>query len=70
MREKYSLAVSRVSDRGNTITRGLGILTQPSDDARAAQLKLGLCLTSVNADGTVTLPIPTVVIVDVGHVLR
>ena len=52
------------------IARGLGILTRPSDEARAAQLQLGLDLTAVNADGTVALPMPTVVIADAGHVVR
>jgi hypothetical protein len=59
-----------VSDPGNTIARALGILTQPSAEARAAQLQLGLDLTAVNADGTVALPMPTVVIADASHVVR
>jgi hypothetical protein len=48
-----------LSDPGNQIARQLGILTAPSDGARAAQLQLGLDLTQVNADGTTALPIPT-----------
>ena len=55
---------------GNVIARGLGVLTRPSDEARAAQLKLGRDLTAVNADGTVSLPMPTVVIADADHVVR
>jgi peroxiredoxin len=70
MQEKHDLSFTVVSDPGNAIARGLGILTRPSDEARAAQLQLGLDLTAVNADGTVTLPMPTVVIADAGHVLR
>jgi len=70
MREKHGLAFSAVSDPGSAIARGLGILTQPSDEARAAQLQLGLDLTTVNADGTVALPMPAVAIVDAGHALR
>ena len=70
MQDKHGLAFTVVSDPGNTIARGLGILTQPSDEARAAQLQLGLDLTTVNADGTIALPMPTVVIADASHVIR
>jgi peroxiredoxin len=70
MQDKHGLAFTVVSDPGNAIARGLGILTQPSDEARAAQLQLGLDLTTMNADGTVALPMPTVVIADAGHVVR
>jgi peroxiredoxin len=70
MQEKNDLAFTVLSDPGNGIARGLGILTQPSDEARAAQLELGLDLTAVNADGTIGLPMPTVAILDAGHVLR
>ena len=38
--------------------------------SRAAQLQLGLDLTTVNADATVTLPMPATMILDAGHVLR
>ena len=70
MQEKHDLSFTVVSDPGNTIARDLGILTQPSQEARAAQLSLGLDLTAVNADGTTNVPMPTVAILDAGHVLR
>ena len=70
MKEKHDLAFTVLSDPGNSIARGLGILTRPSDEARAAQLELGLDLTAVNADGTAGVPMPTVAILDAGHVLR
>lgn len=70
MADKHDLAFTVVSDPGNTIARGLGILTQPSAEARAAQLQLGLDLTTVNADGTTALPMPAVVIADASHVVR
>jgi hypothetical protein len=38
---------------GDVIAHGLGILTRRSEGARAAQLKPGLDLATVNADGTV-----------------
>ena len=64
MQQKHSLAFTVVSDPGNTIAGRLGILTRPSPEARAAQLHLGLDLTGVNADGTVTLPMPAAVILN------
>lgn len=70
MRDKHDLAFAVLSDPGNRIARGLGILTQPSEEARAAQLQLGLDLTAVNADGTTEIPMPTVAILDAGHVLQ
>ena len=59
-----------VCDPGNVIAGRLGILTQPSPQARAAQLQLGLDLTSVNADGTVALPMPAAVILDASRTVR
>jgi peroxiredoxin len=70
MQEKHDLAFGVQSDPGNGIARALGILTRPSDEARAAQLELGLDLTAVNADGTIGVPMPTVAILDADHVLR
>jgi peroxiredoxin len=70
MQEKNNLAFAVLSDPGNTLAGRLGILTQPSDGARAAQLQLGLDLTAVNADGTTQLPMPATVILDAMHVLR
>jgi peroxiredoxin len=70
MQQKHSLAFTVVSDPGNIIAGRLGILTRPSEEARAAQLQLGLDLTSVNADGTVTLPMPATVILDATRTVR
>jgi peroxiredoxin len=70
MAEKNDLAYPVVSDPGSVIASQLGILTAPSPDAHAAQLQLGLDLTAVNADTTITLPMPTVAILDAEHVLR
>jgi peroxiredoxin len=70
MRDKHGLAFTVLSDPGNSVARGLGILTRPSDEARAAQLELGLDLTAVNADGTIGVPMPAVAILDGGQVLR
>jgi peroxiredoxin len=70
MQQKHNLAFTVVSDPGNVIAGRLGILTQPSGEARTAQLQLGLDLTSVNADGTVALPMPAAVILDASHTIR
>ena len=70
MQQSHELAFTVVSDPGNTIAGRLGILTQSSDEALAAQLQLGLDLTSVNADGTVALPMPATVILDASHTVR
>jgi peroxiredoxin len=70
MQQKHGLAFAVVSDLGNTIAGYLGIRTRPSDEARAAQLKLGLDLTSVNANGTDTLPMPATVILGPDRTVR
>jgi peroxiredoxin len=70
MQQKNDLAFPVVSDPGNTMARLLGVLSAPSAEARAAQLQLGLDLTTVNADGTTAVPMPTTVIVDADHIIR
>lgn len=57
-----------LSDPGNRIATELGILAPANDGARAAQAELGLDVAGVNADGTPTLPMPTVVVVDQGRI--
>jgi peroxiredoxin len=70
MKEKDELSFAVLSDPGNQVAREVGILTTPSLDALAAQLSHGLDLREVNADGTVTLPMPTTLIVDRDHMVR
>jgi peroxiredoxin len=69
-KEAKELTFTVLSDPGNQMARQLGILTAPSDGARAAQLQIGLDLTQVNADQTTALPMPTVVIADADGVIR
>lgn len=69
-KESKELTFTVLSDPGNQIAGQLGILTAPSDGARAAQLQLGLDLTQVNADGTPGVPMPTVVIADADGIIR
>ena len=68
--EANELTFTVVSDPGNVLASALGILTAPTEDAQAAQRQMGLDLATVNADGTVAVPMPTVAIVDAGGVLR
>ena len=68
--QKNALAFPVMSDPGNVLTDRLGILTTPSAQAQAAMAQLGLDLTAANADGTPTLPMPTVVIADADHTIR
>lgn len=70
MRERQQLSFDVVSDPGNQIARGLGVLFEPGADAVAAQAELGLVVAEGNADGTGALPMPTVAIVDAAGTLR
>jgi peroxiredoxin len=64
------LTYTVVSDPGNQIASALGILTAPSAETVAAQQKIGIDLTEHNADGGLTLPMPTTVVVDATGVIR
>jgi peroxiredoxin len=66
--EKHELAFPVLSDPGNALAGELGILMAArSDDVRVAQETLGVHLEAVNADGTETLPLPTVVVLSPEH---
>jgi peroxiredoxin len=68
--ETNQLTYAVVSDPGNQLASALGILTEPSAEAAAAQQQVGLDLAEHNADGGVTLPMPTTVVVDAAGVIR
>jgi peroxiredoxin len=70
MQETNELTFAVLSDPGNKLAAGLGILTAPAEDAVTAQASLGLDVAEVNADGTRTLPMPTVVVLDAAGVIR
>ena len=70
MQQKHDLAFAVLSDPGNVLARRMGIVTAPSQEVRAAQLRLGLDLTQINADATTALPWPTTAILDAGRTLR
>jgi peroxiredoxin len=69
-KEKNELSFTVLSDPGNKIANRLGVITGPTDDAQAAQRAMGLDLSEANADGSLGLPMPTVVIVDATAVIR
>jgi peroxiredoxin len=69
MKEKHELDFAVLSDPGNQIAGALGILTRPSDDAREMQLSNGLDIELLNADGTTTVPMPTVALIDSAGIL-
>lgn len=53
-----------LSDPGNVLSRDLGIVTEPTGDARAAHTQLGFDVADSNADHTGDIPYPTVLVVD------
>jgi peroxiredoxin len=71
MTQEHDLTFTVLSDPGNQVPRGLGILNPPrSDEVRAADAALGVDVASTNADGTDDLAMPTVVIVDADGIIR
>jgi peroxiredoxin len=59
-----------LSDPANVLVRELGIITEPSADARAAHTALGFDVADSNADHTGDIPFPTVLVVDADRVVR
>ena len=59
-----ALEFTVLSDPGNALVRQLGILTEPTADARAAHTELGFDVADSNADSTGDIPFPTVLIVN------
>ncbi|MGW6400401.1 hypothetical protein [Streptomyces sp. NPDC055134] len=48
----------------------MGILTEPTDGAKASQAALGLDVGAANEDGTAVIPMPTTVITDAAGTIR
>jgi peroxiredoxin len=59
-----------LSDPSNALVRELGILTEPSGEARQAHTQLGFDVADSNADATGDIPFPTVLVVDGDRVVR
>ena len=68
--QSNELTFTVASDPGNEIAAAVGIMSDPSPDSVAAQIKLGLDLSEVNADGGRSLPMPTVIVVDAAGIVR
>jgi peroxiredoxin len=68
--EKAALEFTVLSDPGARLADRIGIAFDQADDVLAAQRRLGLDLTKVNAERAVRLPRPTVLVVDQDRVVR
>jgi peroxiredoxin len=68
--EKAALEFTVLSDPASRLADRIGIAFEQADDVLAAQRKLGLDLSKVNAEGAVRLPRPTVLIVDQDRTVR
>jgi peroxiredoxin len=68
--EKEGLQFDVLSDAGALVARQLGIAFEPAEDVLEAQRGLGLDIRHGNADGSLELPMPTVLIVDVDRVVQ
>jgi peroxiredoxin len=58
------------SDPGNALAAQLGIVTEPSPEARRAHTQLGFDVADSNADETAAVPFPSVFVVDADRVVR
>ena len=70
VKEKNELSFVVLSDPGNQIATALGVLTSHSESVKKIQGSIGIDVAASNHDGTHTVPIPTVVIIDAEGVIR
>ncbi len=63
-REKNELSFVVLSDPGNQVATALGVLTAHSDEVKEVQRAIGIDVAGSNLDGTHTVPIPTVAVID------
>ena len=68
--EKAALTFTVLSDPGARLADRIGIAFDQVDEVLVAQRTLGLDLTKVNAEGSVRLPRPTVLVVDRDRLVR
>jgi peroxiredoxin len=70
LQEKNELAFPVLSDPGNQIATALGVLTAFGTAAHEAVSAVGIDVPAGNADGTLGIPMPTVVLVDAAGAIR
>jgi len=70
MKERHDLAFHVLSDPNNDVASRLGIVFSPADDVLEAGLKFGNDLAAANGQDAVTLPMPTVLVVDTDRTIR
>ncbi|MHA7155643.1 peroxiredoxin-like family protein [Arthrobacter sp. TMN-50] len=68
--ENGELGFTVLSDPASRLARHLGLLTEPSPDAREAHSELGFDVADSNADSTAGIPFPTVLLVDQDGTVR
>ncbi|WP_024800540.1 peroxiredoxin-like family protein [Nocardia sp. BMG51109] len=68
--EKAGLEFTVLSDPGSRVAHRIGIAFRPADDVLAAQRTLGMDLAQFNAEGSLRLPYPAVLVVDRDRIVR
>jgi peroxiredoxin len=68
--EKNALTFVVLSDPGNQIATALGVLTSHSEQVKDVQRAMGIDVAGSNQDGTHTVPVPTVAVIDAGGTIR
>ncbi|WP_150958792.1 peroxiredoxin-like family protein [Microbacterium testaceum] len=59
-----ALGFTVLSDPGNVLADGFGIVTEPSGEAQDAHTELGFAVSDSNADDTARVPFPSVYVID------
>ncbi|MEU6170970.1 peroxiredoxin-like family protein [Streptantibioticus parmotrematis] len=70
VQQTNELTFTVLSDPGNQLATGLGVLTRGTDAVHAAQAKIGVDVAAGNADGGPGVPMPTTVLVDTDGTIR
>ena len=68
--ERSRLDFRVLSDPGSRLARRIGVAFQQAQEVLDAQRRLGLDLASVNAEASIELPMPTVLVVDTDRRVR